>query len=243
MDTLKQWVLLTVVGCLAVLAAGWFLLISPQHAQAADLRTQAAAQDSSNATLRTQISVLKAQAKDLPAQQAAVAEVAAKIPADPGLPALVRALDAASTEAGVELVSITPGTPAPVTASGTTAAPGAAAAPGAPGSAATTGLQVIPVAVNVVGGYFEVEQLVNGLESLNRAFRVTALSLAPGSSPLSKAAVTADDGRTLLATVTGQVYMSTALGHASASTAGAAGPSTGTVSSTAVQPAGAGQPS
>lgn len=227
MDTLKQWVLLTVAGCLAVLAAGWFLLVAPKHAQAQDLRTQAAAQEGSNATLRTQIAVLKAQAKDLPAQQAAVAEVAAKIPADPGLPALVRALDAASTAAGVDLVSIAPGTPAPVGATGATGAGTTASAGGA--------LQAIPVAVNVVGGYVEVEQLVSGLEGLHRAFRVTSLTLAPGSSPVVPAAASSDDGRTLSATISGQVFMSAGLGR---TTTASSAPSPGSSAAVAA-PAGA----
>jgi type II secretory pathway pseudopilin PulG len=46
MDKLKQWVVLTVVGCMAVLAAGWFLLISPKKAEAADLVAQTASQAS-----------------------------------------------------------------------------------------------------------------------------------------------------------------------------------------------------
>ncbi|MCU1693332.1 MAG: hypothetical protein JWM64_2423 [Frankiales bacterium] len=210
MDKMKQYVALTVVGCLAVLAAGWFLLVSPKKAEATDLQTQASSQDSTNQTLRTKLAMLKAQAKDLPKQQARLAAVAAKIPENPALPALIRALDSASAEAGVELVSIAPGQP-------TAAAAGTAAAPAAPGTttaAAPTGsagaLTTIPVAINVVGGYFAVQQFVSGLEGLSRAFRSTALTLAPGANPVLKptgTAVTAEDGKTVTATITGQVFM------------------------------------
>ncbi len=37
MDKLKQWVALTVVGVLAIVAAGWFLLVAPKHSEADDL--------------------------------------------------------------------------------------------------------------------------------------------------------------------------------------------------------------
>ena len=224
MDKLKQWVALTVVGCLGIMAAGWFLLISPKKAEAADIREQAVGQDATNQGLRTKLEVLRAQAKDLPKKQADLARVAAKIPGDPGLPALIRALTAASTSAGVVLVSVTPSAPAPVVAAAVGAPTAAAPAAGAPAAAApaaaapaaaapavptTVGaLAAIPVAINVVGGYFEVAQFMASLENLPRAFRVTNLTLAPGASPTDKAdATSTEDGSSLTSTITGSVYM------------------------------------
>jgi Tfp pilus assembly protein PilO len=226
MDKLKQWIALTVLGCLAITAGGWFLLVSPKRAEAADVREQALAQDSANAALRTKLEVLKAQAKDLPKKQADLARVAAKIPDNPGLPALIRDLTAASTSAGVQLVSVTPGTPvavaapaaAPVAAApADPAAPAEAAAPAepaAPADPAAAGgvagsLAEIPLAINVVGGYFEVAQFLANLENLSRAHRVTNLTLAPGTSPTAKEteAGSAEDGRTLTSTITGSVFM------------------------------------
>lgn len=220
MDKQKQWVVLAVVGCLAVLAAGWFLLVSPKHAEAADLREQTVGQQQANAAARTKLAVLKAQAKDLPAEQAKIAAVAAKIPDNPALPALIRALDGASAESGVELLSIAPGTAAPV---------GPAVAGAVPGVLAP-GLNSIPVSLQVAGGFFEVQQFVSGLEALPRALRVTNLVLATGKDPVKPAGSdapgdgTADDGRALLATVNAQVYLSGAAPTAPATTA--AGPTT-----------------
>src|SRR5437899_1530597 len=105
-DKLKQWVALTLVGVLAVLAAGWFLIVSPKRGEASDLRAKVTSQDSGNSQLQLKLAQLKAQAKDLPAQQATLAAVSAKIPDNPALPALIRALDAAANATGVELVSI-----------------------------------------------------------------------------------------------------------------------------------------
>ena len=90
------------------------------------------------------------------------------------------------------------------------AAPGAAAPAGAPAVAGAAGsLASIPLAINVVGGYFEVQQFMSGLEGLSRALRVTNLTLAPGANPVAKTKndTKVEDGRSLTATITGQVYM------------------------------------
>lgn len=220
MDKMKQWVALTVLAALAVAAGGWFLLVSPKRGEAAELRAQTATQEATNATLRTELQVLQAQAKELPKKQADLARVAAKIPEHPALPALIRALTAASTSAGVEFVSLTPGAPAPVVVAAPTpvapppgaAAPATPATPAAPAAAAPAPaggtLTAIPVTIAVVGDFFQVEQFVAGLESLPRALRVTDVAVTPGASPTAQqAAGAALDGRSLTSTITGQVFL------------------------------------
>lgn len=219
MDKLKQWVTLAVLGSVVLLAAGWFLLISPKKGEANELRTQTASQISANAALETQLSVLRAQAKDLPKKQAELAEVAAKIPDNPSLPALIRALTAASTTSGVEFVSVTPGQPvAPVAvvpvaaAPETTTAQTTPVAPPAPVAGAAAGtLATIPVALNVVGDYFDIAQFMANLENLPRALRILDVGLAPGVSPTATAtkagAGSAEDGRSLTSTINGSVFM------------------------------------
>lgn len=222
MDKIKQWVALTVLAALAVAAGGWFLLVSPKRGEASDLRAQTATQEATNATLRTELQVLQAQAKELPKEQADLARVAAKIPDHPALPALIRALTAASTSAGVDFVSLTPGAPAPVVVAApapvapppgaeTPASPAAPVAPAAgaaaPAPAGGT-LTAIPVTIEVVGDFFQVEQFVAALEQLPRALRVTGVAVTPGLSPTSQqAAEAALDGRSLTSTITGQVFL------------------------------------
>jgi len=224
MDKLKQWVTLTVLASIMILAAGWFLLVSPKKGEATELNTQAASQVSANAVLTTQLQVLQARAKDLPKKQADLARVAAKIPENPSLPTLIRALTAASTTAGVELVSVTPGPPA-VVAAAVVAAPvvaaepaegaepadpaAAPATPAAPVAPAGGELAAIPITVNVVGGYFEVERLLSELENLPRALRVVNLTIAPGASPTDAdgSAAGVENGSSLTSTITGSVFM------------------------------------
>ena len=55
MNKTRQWSMLTAVACLAILAAGWFLVVKPQHAHAASLRTQASSVQASNGQLQSQI--------------------------------------------------------------------------------------------------------------------------------------------------------------------------------------------
>jgi len=192
-DKVKQWVAIAVVVSLGVLAAGWFLLVQPKHAEASELRAQAEQQVTANAALRTHLAVLKAQARDLPKQQAQLAEVQEKIPDNPALPALIRALDTASTTSGVEFVSLVPGTPTPAGA-----------------------LSLVPVTISVVGGFYEVEQYVSLLEDLPRALRISNISVAPGANPVadagsgtsSTAGSAATDGSSLVTVLSGSVFMS-----------------------------------
>ncbi|MCW2678953.1 MAG: hypothetical protein JWM62_354 [Frankiales bacterium] len=212
MDKLKQWVALTLLGCLGIMVAGWFLLVAPKRGEAAEVRAQADAQESTNAGLRTQLEVLKAQAKDLPKKQADLARVAAKIPDNPGLPALIRALTAASASAGVQLTSVTPGTPSAVVSTALTAPAATPAQPAAAGATTTSssGLAGIPLTLSITGGYFETSQFLANLENLPRALRVTNLAVAPGSASTGGAAATASDGRSVTSTITGAVYMASA---------------------------------
>lgn len=234
MDKLKQWVALTVVGCLAIVAGGWFLLVSPKRQHATELRQAAAIQVDANNALETQLVQLKAQARDLPKEQAKLAAVAARIPDSRAMPALIRALNKAAKSSGVELVSVSPSSTTLVAAASPAAAPvavPAAAPPARPAAAPPAGtsgaavaapaaaaasssaagqLASIGVTLNVVGGFFQIEQFVSALESLQRSMRLTNVSLAPGVSPVRPVTSTAsgpvDDGKSLTATLLGQVY-------------------------------------
>lgn len=244
MDKLKQWVALTVLAVLAIGAGGWFLLISPKRSEASDVKVQVEQQVSANSALQTQIAMLKAQAKQLPQQQAKLAAVAAKIPDNPALPALVRALTKAADDTGVDIASLAPSTPVPVAAvaatttvtppvAGAAPAAGAAAAPAAQpatgGSAGT--LQSIPLNVTVVGSYFQVEQFLDRVENLSRAMKITGFTLAPGTSPLSgggsAGAPDTSTGKVLQATLNGVVYMATGRAATAATTATTATTATG----------------
>ena len=212
MEKMKQWSLLTALGVVGVMAAGWFLLVSPQHAHAKDLRTQAQSVQQSTAGLMTQVGQLKAQQKGVAAQQRTLMKIATQIPNNPALPTLIRQLSSAAHDTGVTLVSLAPAEPTLVTPTVTT---GAAPAP----------LAQIPITVQVTGSYFNIEGFFRAVEHLNRAMMAVSFTLAPnlggaassGSNPAADP-VTATPGA-LSAQVQAVVFMSPDDATASASTA------------------------
>ena len=198
MTRIQQWIAGTVVAVIVIGAAGWFVAIAPQSHKASNLVAQAVTQEQTNLTLRSTLTRLNTQMTKVPAEQAEVAAIAQKIPADPGLPSYVRNLTAAAAKSGVELVSIAPGVPATVVVPAAVVAPApaasaaatpAAAAPAAPAAAPAATLQAISVGVVAQGGYYQLEEFTKALEALNRSTVLTAVSIAP--APPIKAATTA----------------------------------------------------
>lgn len=220
MTKLRQLWLLTALASVLALAGGYFLLVSPKNSKAASLREETLTQEQLNDQLRSQIQMLNRQKKDLPRQQAELQRFAAKIPNNPALPALVRALSDAADTAGVELVSIAPGTPTPVLATpGAATAAGTAAGTTAAGTtAAKLPLASIPIVLKVHGRYSEVSQFFSEVERLPRAFLVSGFTIArvtsggpgalPGGAGTGQAAKPARPGELTVA-VNGQLYMTT----------------------------------
>jgi Tfp pilus assembly protein PilO len=222
MSRIQQWVAGTVVAVLAIVAAGWFVAIAPQKHKASSVSSQAAGEEQDNAGLRNRVTALTAQMSAVPAEEASVAAIAAKIPADPELPSYVRALSTIASQTGVDLISIAPGVPTTVVVPAATVAPAPAASGGAstaatPAAAAPSAasLQAISIGIDVQGGYFQIQQFTAALQRLARSTVVTTLTLAPGT-PLKAAATpsAAPAGpsaawKVLQANITASVFMNT----------------------------------
>jgi len=178
MEKMRQWTILTALGVVGVMAAGWFLLVSPQRSHASQLRGDAAGIEQSTGSLQAQIAQLKQQQKGETAQQRRLMQIAEQIPDNPQLPALIRELSVAAHDAGVSLDSLAPSAPALVT---TTATGGTAAA----GSAASAPLAQIPVTIAVTGSYFNIETFMRELEHLDRALMSTGLTVAAATGDTS----------------------------------------------------------
>ena len=201
MEKMRQWGVLTLAAVVAVLVAGWFLLVSPQRSHASQLHSQASAQRQSNQQLESQVRMLREQAKDLPKQQARLAQIATKIPQNPALPALVRSLSDAADKAGVQLVSLAPSTPQLMV-------PTAAPATGTTTKRAAAGptLAQIGLTVQVTGTYFNIEQFFSQLEGLKRAMWVTGATFKGGDA--SSAGSTTVAPGTITASLNSFVFMS-----------------------------------
>jgi len=177
MTKLRQLWLLTALAAFAVLAGGYFLLVSPKSSQASSLRGETATQQTANQAVKSQIDQLNKQKRDLPAKQALLAEFAGKIPSNPALPALIRTLSDAADKAGVELIAVTPGMPT------FTKAPGAQSGAAGGNVAAPKGqvLATIPVTLSVEGRYSNLTEFFAELESLPRAMLVGGLDISRSS--------------------------------------------------------------
>jgi Tfp pilus assembly protein PilO len=179
--------------------------------------------------LQTQVSQLREQQKGQLDQQRQLDAIAAKIPGDPQLPALIRQLSAAAKTANVDLVSLSPGPPTFVVPTGPTLAARTSAAshsPGPAGNAATaptapaSQLAQIPLQLQITGSYSNIEQFFLAVESLNRAMLVSGLTIAPangaaggvsgaGAATTSAASTSATTlPGTLSAQITAAVFMS-----------------------------------
>ncbi|HLZ37284.1 MAG TPA: type 4a pilus biogenesis protein PilO [Mycobacteriales bacterium] len=210
MTRMQQWSVLTGLAVVVILLAGWFLLVAPKRGEAADLREQTTAQEQRYRQVRTQLVMLKAQDAKLPAQRARLGQIAAKLPGDTALPTLVRSLTDTAARSGVDIVSMTPGQPAAVTAP-TSGSGSASSATGSSRTRSAGQLASIPVTLQVHGGFFQLEGFVHRLETLRRALLVTGVTLAPGPKlqPEGAEAGGGADAWTgnLVATLTGRVFM------------------------------------
>jgi Tfp pilus assembly protein PilO len=215
---------LTAVLIVGILAASWFLLVSPKRSDAAALRQQATKQKANNAGLVVKLNELKAENLNLPKQKAELDVLAKQIPDNPALPNLIRDLTAAGKKVGVSVVSMKPGAPSavavavpvapvattpPATGTGSTPATGtstAAPAPVVAAKPAAAPLYAVPLSLEITGTYFEVEQFINKLEGMQRKFLLTGFSLKPFATQTGTAG-SANSGELSLS-LTGQVFLS-----------------------------------
>jgi Tfp pilus assembly protein PilO len=212
MDKTKQTLAIALAAVLAVLAGGWFLLVSPQRANVTSLKAKTITQDQTNTSLQTKITALKAELVQLPEAKAQLEAVARRLPPDLAEVSLIQTLTKAAADANVDLQIITPGAPtavgapaatviAPTTsasATGSTAKTGdtpapvtaPAAAPAAPANPAGN-LYAVPVALTVQGDYFDLEMFVHNLEGMQRALLVSSLNITRPTvnAPLVGAAI------------------------------------------------------
>jgi Tfp pilus assembly protein PilO len=208
-----RWSSGTALLCLALLAMSWLFLVSPRRSEAAELRDQNTATQSQNDLLDVKIAQLRAQFAKLPESQAELAAILTQMPADAGVPRLVRDLDAMARSTGVTLTSVTPGAGQALLAA-TPAAAGAAGAAGTPGAgavgtagAATDGSTVVSVPVSVVlsGDYFQTVAFLKQIQTdMPRAFLLTTVQMSAGAGGASGGA--SATGGTVQVTLSGQVF-------------------------------------
>ena len=215
MKSVRSTSLLALLGAMAILVGGWFVLVSPKRAEITEVKDQTSSQQGLNRATKGRIDTLNKQAKDLPKKQAELARLAKQLPSNPALPGLIRSLTAAADETGVELIGLMPAQPseqsaglvAPTkattakTAGTKTAATASKTGTKAPVSNET--LYAIPVQIQIRGGYFQIENFLSALEKLQRTLIVGQLVMAPDKGADDETANAGD----LSATVSSRVFM------------------------------------
>jgi len=137
------------------------LLVLPKMSQVSQAQDQLGQAQRDQQTLESRKSALEDAKAAAPQARKTIAEVHNRIPPTADEPGLILLLQNAAINAGIDLVSLSPGTPALDT---------------------TSGLSKIAVAVNASGTYFDVTDFMYQIETLPRAAIVTNLSLAPGQT-------------------------------------------------------------
>jgi Tfp pilus assembly protein PilO len=198
MTKMRQWSLMTVIAVVIVFAGGWLLLVKPQQSKITSVKAQATSQQQANQVLLQEIVARQAQQKQLP-----------QVPTVPDEPGLIRNLTSSASGAGVNLLSLTPGSVTTITAA-TAAATGATTLPAAAGGQ----LVELPITVTIVGSYANIESYFQLLEKLPRALLVGGFSMCPeGGSTGGCSAPAVPDGTNLApgdigATISGNVFFS-----------------------------------
>ncbi len=191
----RLWVGGTLVTAVLISIGAWFLLISPQRTQAAELRTQTEAQLQKNQQIKAETARLAEQNRTLPERKLELARIQEQFPNAPQLPALVRVLNDHAVKAGVELKSLSPSAPTPVS-SGTTGATDAA-----------SGLSAVATNLTVIGSYAQLTLFVQDLQTkTKRAFLIENMNFTVGGDE-KKTEPEVGVSPTLQLTITGKVFV------------------------------------
>jgi len=145
-------------GASALVLLVVFFLVLPKMGQVSDANDELAAAEGQQGTLESQLAALEQAEAAAPEARAIIRDVERQIPPTADEPGLLLLIKNASTDTGVTLATLTPGTP--------TLDP-------------ATGLSTIPLAVTATGGYFQLTEFLYSIETLPRAAKVVNVALAP----------------------------------------------------------------
>lgn len=155
--------ILAVVALIAVVMAGWFLLISPLRAKIAETNAQVQAQQKNLITARAKLARMEQTRQEAEKNQGRLIELYKMVPSQDELPSLLLQIQDLATESGIEVMSISP----------------------SKGSAGG-GFQAITLGLQFSGTYFDVNDFIYRIEQLvagpGRLLAVKDVNLALGAS-------------------------------------------------------------
>lgn len=178
------------IALLLIVVAGWMFVVGPKSEALAQVREQIQTSRDQNTLLQQQLVALREQAAGLDETRAVAEALADKFPATADQPGLFQQVTAAATAAGIPARDVTALTPTPPTVGA--ADPAAGVTPQA--GTAELARQTVTVAVN--GDYAQTQDLVENLESMDRAYLVGSIAVTA-----------ATEGGGFATTVTGDMFV------------------------------------
>jgi len=141
-----------VFAVLAVFAAAWILLVSPERKQASKLSGEVATAQSQLSSAESQLSTARAAQAQYASAYSSIVSLGKAVPASQEVPSLIYQLEQASSEKNVDFASI-------AVASSTSAS-----SPSAVTAAAAAGFTQMPFTFVFDGTYFDLEHLFHQLD-------------------------------------------------------------------------------
>ncbi len=225
--TARDRMILMVLVAVAVLAAGYIAVVSPERSRASKLEAKVEAAKSTLSSAEAKLTEAQAAQRHYAAAYASIVSLGQAVPADQQVPSLIYEVNHASGGAKVSFQTITAG--------GSSAGGAAPSAATAGASGASAGFQALPFTFTFQGSFFDLYHLMQHLQGFT-------VSLKSGGVRVSGRLMTIQglslSGNGSGSSTSGPITSGSA---ASASKGSGSGQMTGTVTATAyVLPAGQG---
>jgi len=153
--------IIAAVVSVAVAALAVLLLVAPKMSQVKDTKDQLAQAQMQEDSLNAQLKSLQEAQANAPKTKAEIQKLESEVPPTVDLPGLIGLLQGVRDRSAVDFFAFAPGTPA-LDASG--------------------GFSTLPTTITVTGGYFSLEEFLFRLETLQRAAKVTSVSISPAGA-------------------------------------------------------------
>ncbi|MCS0498631.1 type 4a pilus biogenesis protein PilO [Protaetiibacter mangrovi] len=190
----QVWGLITFVVVVGVLAAGWFLGVSPQLSAQALADGQRKAAIAQNTSIQTAIDDLKKEEANLPEYQARAAEIEKVIPSGLESAAFITTLNNLATATAVTIEQISIGEVVKYAPPTGDENPDGAPKPVTDSRISGDNFLLVPVTLSVSGGWNEVLAFTHGVQTGDRLMLVTKVT-------------TSGDGTTFTTTLNGTMYV------------------------------------
>lgn len=161
----RRQLIIIAAASIGVTLLFFVFILKPKLTEIGQVRTDVQAAESEETQLRADLRRLKEARQTATQTTARLARVSLYLPSTPDLPGFIRQVQDAATKASVNLKSIAPSQPTPLTNA--------------------NGIQVIPISITVDAAFRRMEDFLNRMESLDRVVEITAVSLAPGVDALT----------------------------------------------------------